>query len=271
MVTVSRPTTPSERTLSGLRVALTRAAEEPNSPAAYLRELGAEVLHYPSLRAMPLQDNAALDAALQAAAAGRYTWLTVTTASTVFALADRLRAMGMPNHSLEQVPVAAFGSTTRLAAADVMRAAVERVIDTDTVEALVAAMPLHPGDRVLLLQADSAKPRLAEQLSSRGAEVTALAAYHPVVAQGGDAVPAMLWAGVIDAITFTSEANIRYFAKRLNYEGGSLAMLDDVCVACLDPHTADVARELGLHVRLVADRHTPEGLAQALADYFAPH
>jgi uroporphyrinogen-III synthase len=270
MATLSRATTQSERTLSGLRVAITRAAEEPNSPATYLHELGAEVLHYPSLHAMPLQDNTALDAALQEAAAGRFAWLMMVTASTVFALADRLRAMGMPNHSLEHVPVAAFGSNTRLAAAEVMRAAVERVIDADTVEALVAALPLHAGDRVLLLQADSAKPRLAAQLSSRGADVTALAAYHPVVAQGGDAVPAMLWAGVIDAITFTSEANIRYFAKRLNYEGGSLAMLDDVCVACLDPHTADVARELGLHVRLVADRHTPEGLAQALADHFAP-
>lgn len=271
MVTASRPTTVGGRTLSGLRVAITRAADEPNSPAAYLLELGAEVLHYPSLRALPLQDNTALDAALQEAAAERYTWLMMVTASTVFALADRLRGLGMPNHGLAHVAVAAFGSNTRLAAADVMRAAVERVADADTVEALVDALPLRPGDRVLLLQADSAKPRLAARLSSRGADVMALAAYHPVVAQGGDAVPAMLWAGMIDAITFTSEANIRYFAKRLNYEGGSLAMLDDVCVACLDPHTADVARELGLHVRLVADRHTPEGLAQTLADYFARH
>lgn len=270
MVTRSQSTTLSNQTLTGLRVAITRAAEEANSPAAFLRELGAEVLHYPSLQAVALDDNAALDQALQDAAAGHFEWLVLTTASTVFALADRLAALGVGRSSLANLPVAAFGSNTRLAAADVLRVAVERVPETDTLDRLAEVVPLNSGDRVLLPQPDNAKPRLASQLDGRGAKVTAVAAYHPVVARGGDAVPAMLWAGIVDAITFTSEANLRYFAKRLNYEGGSLSMLDHVCVACLDPHTADVASDLGLRVCVVADQHTPQGLAEAIAAYFGP-
>ena len=106
MVTRSQSTSLSSQTLTGLRVAITRAAEEANSPAAFLRELGAEVLHYPSLQAVALDDNAALDQALQDAAAGHFEWLVLTTASTVFALADRLASLGVGRSSLTNLPVA---------------------------------------------------------------------------------------------------------------------------------------------------------------------
>jgi uroporphyrinogen-III synthase len=86
--------------------------------------------------------------------------------------------------------------------------------------------------------------------------------------QGGDEVPAMLWSGNIDAIAFNSETNVRYFAKRLQVEGGTLSMLDDVCIACIEPQTAAAARALGLRVHVVPRIHTPEALASALAAHF---
>jgi uroporphyrinogen-III synthase len=48
-----------------------------------------------------------------------------------------------------------------------------------------------------------------------------------------------------------------------------LAMLDDVCVACIEPATAVAAANYGLHVDVVPQEHTPQGLAMALAAYFA--
>ena len=79
------------------------------------------------------------------------------------------------------------------------------------------------------------------------------------------ALPGLLWAGVVDAVVFTSEANVRYFARRLAAEGGSLAMLDHVCVACLEPPTAQAAQALGLRVQVVPAEHSPHALALALA------
>ena len=62
----------------------------------------------------------------------------------------------------------------------------------------------------------------------------------------------LLWEGKIDCVTFTFPTAVRYFVKRLDYEGGTLSMLDDVCVACIGPLTAEAARESNIHVDLGA-------------------
>ena len=125
-------------------------------------------------------------------------------------------------------------------------------------EDLVNALPPLHGASVLLPEPSSATPQFAELLAKRGAKVSEVTAYHPAVGHGGDEVPVMLWEGNIDAITFTSEANVRFFVKRLQYEGGTLSMLDDVCIACIEPMTANAAREYGLHVDVVPTEHTPQ-------------
>ena len=64
---------------------------------------------------------------------------------------------------------------------------------------------------------------------------------------------------------------MRYFVKRLDYEGGSLAMLDDVTIACIGPLTAAAAKEFGLHVDVLPQQHTIAGLVDAVAAYFNDH
>jgi uroporphyrinogen-III synthase len=64
---------------------------------------------------------------------------------------------------------------------------------------------------------------------------------------------------------------VRYFVKRLDYEGGTLAMLDDLTVACIGPLTAAAAKEYGLHVDILPQKHTIAGLVESVADYFSNH
>lgn len=99
--------------------------------------------------------------------------------------------------------------------------------------------------------------------------MTAVNAYRTVIGKGGDPVPVMLWEGKIDAITFTFPTAVRYFVKRLEYEGGTKAMLDDICIACIGPLTAAAAQDYGFHVSLVPEQHTIAGLVQAVNDHFA--
>jgi uroporphyrinogen-III synthase len=146
---------------------------------------------------------------------------------------------------------------------------VATVPETSSHRDLVHSLHLSKTSRVLLPLAAGYRADWADLLTTQGAQVTTVAAYRAHMGQGGDALPAMLWSGEVDAVAFNSENNVRYFAKRLQYEGGTLAMLDDVCVACIEPQTAAVARGLGLRVAVVPGEHTPEALATDLAAYFA--
>lgn len=264
MQTKTQSDTQTKPSLAGKRVALAWGADEAHTPAAELQALGAEVVYYPCLERLPPADLAALDQALDQTLAGVYTWLLLPSASAVLALSERCdRRQIAPAQLTQAVRLALFGATTRLAAQTALGVDLQALPDADDHAEMVRQMQPQPDTRVLLLEAAGARSDWATLLAP--ARVTSVAAYRAQMGQGGAALPALLWAGTVDAIVFTSEANVRYFAKRLAAEGGSLAMLDQVCVACLEPQTAQMAQALGLRVQLVPHQHSPLALAQALA------
>jgi uroporphyrinogen-III synthase len=259
-----------ESTLAGRRVALARAAEEAHTPAAALRALGAEVIYYPCLEMLPPDNLAEFDRALERLAAADYDWLLLTTASAVMSLADRLAHLQIaPSDLSKAVNIALYGTTTRLAAQDLLDLDSADQPEADSHAAWVDALPIAAGSQVLLPLPAGSRADWPNLLRQRGAQVTTVAAYRAHMGHGGDELPALLWSGDVNAIVFNSENNVRYFARRLHYEGGTLAMLDDVCIACIEPQTAAVARALGLHVHVVPADHSDAGLAAALADCLA--
>jgi uroporphyrinogen-III synthase len=252
--------------LKGVRVAITRAAHQADTQRALLEARGAEVFHYPTIEIVPPRDPAPLDEALRRAAQEEFDWLVVTSINTVQVLAERLRYLAL------QLPpslrVAAVGSSTADALREQLDVSVDLMPEKYTGSDLAATMQVAAGTRVFLPISALAKPTLADALRDMGADVRVVDAYRTVVARGGDDVPSMLWEGSIDAITFTSASTVRFFAKRLRYERGTLAMLDDVVVACIGPVTAEAARGFSLKVAVVPDEHTLEGLTAALVNHF---
>lgn len=257
-----------ESVLAGHRIALARAAEEAHTPAQPLSALGAEIVYYPCLELLPPDNLADLDRELKRLASGRYDWLLLTTASAVIALAERLAHLKLAERALKNVKVALYGANTRLAAEDLLHVDLSRIPEVASHAELIDTLQIAPDSNVLLPIPAGHRSDWAVLLQSRGARVTPVVAYRAHMGQGGDELPALLWSGEVDAVAFTSENNVRYFAKRLQYEGGTLAMLDDVCIACIEPQTAAAARALGLQVHVVPDEHTPKGLAAELAAYF---
>jgi uroporphyrinogen-III synthase len=122
-------------------------------------------------------------------------------------------------------------------------------------EGLLAGFPPGPG-RVLLPQAEAARPVLADGLVAAGWTVDAIVAYRTVAA---DVAPALLErARGADAITFTSGSTVT----------GYLAAAGDgavpAVVACIGPVTAGAATAAGIAVTAVAAEHTIDGLVAAL-------
>ena len=142
------------------------------------------------------------------------------------------------------------------------RAGVEAdlVPDRFVAESLLEAFPAGAG-RSLLPRAAVVRDVLPDGLRAKGWEVDDVAAYRTSRAQPSAGV--LEEAGSADAITFTSSSTVT------NYLEVAGPRRVPPLVACIGPVTAATARERGLVVDVVADRHTIDGLVDALASAFA--
>jgi uroporphyrinogen-III synthase len=253
--------------LAGRRVVVTRAPHQAAELAALLEAEGAEAILYPCIDIAPPEDASPLDDGLRRAAAGEFDWLVLTSRNTVLALARRLDALGMSPSMLSGLRVAAVGPSTAAQSADLLGLTPSVVPDEHVAEALADALAGRSGARVFLPQSSRARPVLAEALRGAGMDVTAVDAYITVIGSGGADVPALLRAGEVDAVTFTSSSTVENFLARLTAEGATLSDLGGVVVACIGPITARTARTCGLAVDAMPEDYTLGGLVAALAAF----
>jgi uroporphyrinogen-III synthase len=266
--------------LAGKRVVVTQAVHQAPELGALLAACGAVPLFYPCIAIEPPEDTTELDAALAAAAAGYYDWLVITSANTVLVLASRLRALGIESNALAGVRLAAIGAPTAEAVAEHFGRRADLVPDDSKAEGLVQALApgtaagTQPGQRMLVPQADIARPALVQGLTTAGLNVTSLAAYRTTTGRGGVPLHALLAEGPgqsVDAITFTSPSTVRNLLARLAQEGGApvdLSGLRHAVLACIGPVTADAMQAAGLPPQVVASKQSLEGLVEALSAYY---
>lgn len=269
--TTLSPTSPAAGVprMDGVRVAVTHAREQAAHQSELFEALGAQVFHYPCIEIVEFEQNDEFDEALRAAAAGKYDWLVLNDADTVLVLADRIKRLGIDPRSLSKLKVATISCMTEQYTQELLGIQPAFSPEVYTPEIVAEAMRLELGERVLLPQSATTRAGLARHLVGTGADVDAVNAYRTIIGYGGDTVPVMLWEGKIDVVTFAFPTAVRYFAKRLKHEGGTLAMLDDVIVACIGPITGATAEEYGLKVAVIPQDHTISGLVNAVAEYVA--
>jgi uroporphyrinogen III methyltransferase/synthase len=234
-----------------MRVVVTRSAEDASSLSTKLAASGFEVLEVPTIRITDAADGgAALRSALNEP--DSFEWVVVTSrhgaARVAAALGDRTAL----------VKLAVIGPATAAAARD-LGLAVELVPDRFVAEGLLAVFPppVAGRDRVLVAQADLARPVLVDGLRVQGWQVTAVEAYRTVAAPVRAAVAEQVAAA--GAVAFTSASTVDNFLAALGPE-----RVPPV-VACIGPVTEAAARRHGLGGIVVADVHTLDGLVSALA------
>lgn len=227
---------------------MTRPHGQAEELAAELESRGAMVLAMPLVAIEALSDAGALRAALEDIE--RYDWVVFTSANGVAAVRWHAADLG-------EARIAAVGPAT---AAAVRALALEPsfVPERFAGAEIVAGLEPLSGARILLPQADVADPGLAEELRSRGAIVDAIPAYRTVEVERSAPEIAALRAA--DVVVLASGSAARSLAS----QGGA----GDALIICIGPKTADVAREVGLPVGLVAREATSEGIIQALVTHF---
>jgi len=269
------------RPLFGRRVLVTRTREQASALVERLREQGARAVELPTIAIQPPESYAPLDAALRelaghpagptsagptaAGPGAAERWVIFTSANAVEAVFGRLDALGLDVRAFGGVRLGAIGPAT---AAALRRGGLRA--DYAPAEAISTAILSDFSDRdlrgawILLPRADIAPPDLAEGLAARGATVRNVVAYRTVPAPGlGAEARRLLEAAEVDTACFTSSSTVRNLVDALD---GDVAPLAGLTIACIGPSTAATARELGLHVDVVAREHTVDGLVAALVD-----
>jgi uroporphyrinogen-III synthase len=245
------------RTLAGRTVIVTRPAERSAKLVRMLEERGARAIVAPAIEVKPAR-SAALTEALKDLAAGRFTWIVLTSPATVAMLDERL---GGPDDV--RAKVAAIGDGTAESCRRFAGRDPDLVAATFTTVGLSRSFPRGEG-RVLCARADIAPEGLEDALAAKGWTPTRVDAYRTVFPR---ALPAeardALVAGEVDAVTFTSASTVRGFVGALGAVKGSPK------VVCIGPVTSKEARAHGLRVHAVAKPHTTEGLVAALERVFA--
>ncbi len=255
-----------------------------------LRRVGAEPLLLPLIDFELARDQHSLDVAFDALGAGAYTWLVVSSVTTVQALEAKAAERGMDLSAWlpGSLQVATIGPATR-------RFLEARGIAVDLAPTgaqsgagLLDIWPEGQG-RVLLPQADIADPRLRRGLAARGASVQVITAYHtvdypadpsrslsagrPPASGPGAGIPAAvltaaqakaeIGAGGLQAVVAASPSA----ARRIHAD---LAPLGDCRFVAIGRSTAAQAESLGLAVASVADAPTASGLVAAVVQALTP-
>lgn len=252
-----------ERPLAGRTILVTRARHQAGQLAEQLRARGATVVEIPAIAIVPPESYAELDAAL--AHGSQYQWLIVTSANGAQALRERLEALGIPAASLAHLRVAAVGSATAQALAE-LGLTVAVTPREYVAESLVAALgDAVRGQRVLLARAAVARDVIPDGLRSRGATVDVVDAYRTVIPNDSVAAIRALFApgtNVPDAVTLTSSSTVTNFLALV--EAAGVTPPARLRAVSIGPMTSATLRENGWEPAAEADPHDLGGLVEAV-------
>eukprot|EP00752_Nemacystus_decipiens_P016097 g14393.t1 len=255
----------TNRPLFGQRILVTRTRQQASDLRTQLQDLGAEVLEAPTIQIAEPSDEAssALNAAI--AAVSDYDAVIFTSGNAVHAFADRMALAGLDSRALSGVHLSCIGQATADVLSDRLACKADLVPARSIAESFVAELldgAGLAGKRILLPQADIARPLLAEGLREAGCTVDVLTAYQT---QEIDALPESvlkaLRVGEVDWVTFTSSSTARNLAELL---GDEADLLSHCRLASIGPKTSETMREHGMNVSIEAQQHDIDGLIAAI-------
>ncbi|MGE0606903.1 MAG: uroporphyrinogen-III C-methyltransferase [Pirellulales bacterium] len=247
----------TQRPLFGVRVLVTRPADQAAGLTQPLEQLGAEVLEQPAIEISEPPDWSAADVAL--ARLGDYDWLVFSSSNGVKATLDRLCRDGRDLRALCTLRLAAVGpGTAEELARYHLRADV--VPPEFRAESLADALSGDAaGKRFLLARASRGREILAERLRQAGGQVDQVVVYHSGdVEHPRPEIAARIEQGTIDWITVTSSAIARSLHRLFGEH------LRRIRLASISPVTTATLHELGLTPAAEATEYTMPGLVAAI-------
>jgi uroporphyrinogen III methyltransferase/synthase len=251
--------------LFGKGIVITRPEGQAGEFAKLLSAEGARVILFPTIRIVPPASWELLDRALDNLES--YRWIIFTSANGVKHFFRRLRETGRDVRDLKGIRICTIGPATATAV-EGMGIRVDIVPGEYISEGVVRAFQdVDLKDkRVLLPRAEEARDVIPEGLSKRGASVDVVTVYRTVRSESRkESLQALLDAGKIDVITFTSPSTVNNFREIM----GGAALPETVRIACIGPVTEAAAQKQGFTVHIFQEAFTIPGMVKSLIEYFS--
>jgi len=257
------------RPLFGKRIVVTRAREQASDLVKRLAQMGAACIEIPTIKVVPPEDLAPLDAAI--ARLHAYDWIVFTSVNGVRHFFDRLFGSGRDVRALHHIRTACIGPATaeRLRAYGLLCDVLPESYHAESVVEAFRGRDVR-GKAILLPRAREARSVLPESLAEMGASVDDIAVYRTVqAADQAEGLLKSLREGDVDMVTFTSSSTVKNFRALLPANENPADILKGVRVASIGPITTDTALSLGFPVHVTATVFTIPGLCDAVCECFA--
>jgi len=239
-----------------MNVLITRPRAQAEDFAEKLRSAGFEPIFFPVIEIQPIENNVALERALEKLDC--YEWVVFTSVNAVEVVLNRsvLSVFSV-------VKIAAIGPKT----ADALR---KHGIEPDLIpdeyvgEAIMPGLGDVNGKWILLPRAEIAREELPKAISEAGGIAHEIVVYKTLPAETDMNGLNALKSGV-DVVTFTSASTVENFiAIARKYQLEPINLPHQPLIACIGPITEQAAKEAGFENLVVAKEYTTDGLIQAI-------
>lgn len=243
-----------------MKVLITRPRSQADDFAHKLRFAGFEPIYFPVIEIRHIEDNLALDRALEKL--NCYEWVVFTSVNAVDVVLEKfppsLKGAGL------NVKFAAIGPKTA-EALQVRGITPDFVPEEYVAEAILPGLGDLLGKWVLLPRAEMARKALPEAIFKAGGMPHEISVYKTLPAHPSAEGLAALQSGV-DVVTLTSPSTVQNFVAIARQHGlDPINLPKNPWFACIGPITEQAAKEEGLVNLVVAKEYTTDGLTEALS------
>lgn len=230
-----------KRPLAGRKFVVTRPREQKDKLTALLREKGAEVLEAPTIRIVPIQENPALDAALENLE--DYGWIVFTSPTGVEIFRDYLKKNSIDNRKFRHLKFAVIGEGTagKMKEWGFYPDLMPEIYDSVHL-AKTLTEHVDKDEKILLPRARMGSRELTDILEEAGISVADLPLYDTCYeSQSFIDLKKEFEEGISDYAVFTSASTVRGFVN-----AASDLDLSKVTALCIGEKTEEEARKSGM-------------------------
>jgi len=251
-----------ERSLTGKRILLTRAATQMQELAQSVYLRGAAPVLFPCLQVKSMPDN--IRKAMSHI--NDFSDVVFTSSNGVESVS---MATGDIRTALRGKRIAAVGDATA-------RALKEAGIDADIIPMLASQDGLMHAyiehglpSGLMFFRASEGREHLARSMTAAGVHVATVAAYETVCPEeDASGVIKQLQHNDIDAVLLGSSKAARYYVQRI-LTAADIALADSPAIAVLSEQVKAAAIDAGLSVQVVAKHASFDSMLDELAAYFS--
>lgn len=243
------------------RILVTRPRARADSFVNGLRAAGFEPIYFPVIQIRPIENNLALDKALDTL--NCYEWVVFTSVNGVEVVFEKLSPLLLGKGL--GVRFAAIGPKT----AEALKArgvTPDFIPEEHVAEAILPGLGDLHGKWVLLPRAEIARQELPKAILKAGGIAHEIVVYQTLPTEVDMDGLSALKSGV-DVITFTSASTVENFVAMMHQNKlDALNLPNNPLFACIGPITEQAAREEGITNLVVAKEYTSEGLIEIISN-----